>query len=490
MKILISTFLTYYTICFTPSNAEATPQNQRCLAMPQEGEDCNVSLTQWYYDNKEGKCKTFQYGDCPQSNNTFNSEGECNKTCMTATAQPTGTGHIKGQGDEEESGKTGQQSGEGIPLKPKEVPKKLEPTGSSTGIGGGEAGSKKGPGTGEGSHPKNGSKEGLRKSCSVIPEEGNCEGLKLWYYNKRRARCRKFRSGDCEGNHKFFTTKDECLDTCQGKQGTPRRTCFAMPEEGDCDYVDRWYYNTKRNVCKRFADGDCEGDNAFFKTKAECVQICQDASNEPESTVHTKGGEEEAPAPSTSGHGKKQKQEKGEVGSKQTEGASNGKGKTGHVSGGEGEAPLSNTTGQGGKEDKKGELKGAGVVTTKRPENITLPGPIETPPMSTTSKGQTMTEAKGTVAEAKRRQEQRRKELEAKRKHRSRKPQIKGSCGSRPRKGTCDGDAEKWWFDGTFRVCNKVTQGQCTNHATFFDTCRDCMNRCFRRQAFRCKYWE
>ncbi|XP_049515551.1 uncharacterized protein LOC125941762 [Dermacentor silvarum] len=223
-----------------------------------------------------------------------------------------------------------------------------------------------------------------------------------------------------------------------------------MPEEGDCDALIRWYYKPKRDECRKFDEGDCEGDNAFFRTKAECLHICKGASNEPGSTAHTKGGEGEAPVPSTSGQGTNQKQEKGEEGSE----------------------------------------KNGGAVATKRPGNITGHGPKYTPPMSTTWTRKGMTEAQRRIAEAKRRREQLRKELEAKRKEQTRKHHIQGSCGSRPRKGACDGDTEKWWFDGYFRVCKRVKQGECTNWGAFFESCRDCMNRCNRRDVNRCIYWE
>lgn len=70
------------------------------------------------------------------------------------------------------------------------------------------------------------------------------------------------------------------------------------------------------------------------------------------------------------------------------------------------------------------------------------------------------------------------------------KPDIKGACWSRPRRGKCEGDTEKWWFDGTFRMCDRVKQWECSNHGSFFESCTDCMNKCNRRNVSRCTYWE
>uniref|UniRef100_L7LQF5 Putative trilaris n=1 Tax=Rhipicephalus pulchellus TaxID=72859 RepID=L7LQF5_RHIPC len=424
MKVALCTLLTYYVVHLTPSHARAPP---RCRGMPREDDDCpvTVSIEQWYYNREEERCKNFMFGDCPDSSNKFESEAECKAACITP---PTVSSRPP---------KVQKEPPRRRPPKPPRPPNEY---------GGGEQGGQQGRPPGGGRPPLHGGKKGSRRSmCSLMPIEGDCEGSMLWYFDKSRVRCRRLKSGLCQGMNEFFTSKEECDNRCKGRPGSQRRRCFMFPEEGDCEDVEKWYYSPKRDKCRRFREGDCEGDGKFFDTKEDCLNICQGILNRPGSAGHgnrTGGGTVEPP-PHTPG-----KENEGEGGRNKTEG-----------------------------------------TTTNKPRRRPVPPRRKRPP----TEGGGMTDARRRAEEARRRREEQRRQLEEKLRQRTRVParRAKPNCGVRPRKRkVCDDATDQWWFDGYFRICNIVKQGECPSHAAFFQSCEECMGQCNRRQQGRCVYFE
>ncbi|XP_050036913.3 doenitin-1-like [Dermacentor andersoni] len=70
----------------------------------------------------------------------------------------------------------------------------------------------------------------------------------------------------------------------------------------------------------------------------------------------------------------------------------------------------------------------------------------------------------------------------------SRHPPVRGTCFTRPRKGRCNDNSEKWWYNGGFWTCQPVKKGHCPNHGTFFNSCEECMQKCRRTMAHICKH--
>ena len=64
-----------------------------------------------------------------------------------------------------------------------------------------------------------------------------------------------------------FLTKAECEDKCK---------CFFKKDPGECyANLKRFYYIPKKNKCKKFTYGGCEGNPNNFETKKECKKECK-----------------------------------------------------------------------------------------------------------------------------------------------------------------------------------------------------------------------
>ncbi|XP_072145399.1 doenitin-1-like isoform X1 [Dermacentor andersoni] len=185
MRIPLTSFLTYYVVCFIPTYVSSSP---RCLSMPTQDDDCDNRLDDWYFDKNEGKCVNFMYGDCPQNNNIFQSQEECETTCKGAAkghqaTEPGGWGTTGSKGHR----------------KPPKAPRPSQQT-----IGGGA----KRPG-------KGGNKKSQKRKCFSKPRKGKCDnGDAMWYYNSQFYQCDIIPQGFCPGNAPFFESCEECAETC------------------------------------------------------------------------------------------------------------------------------------------------------------------------------------------------------------------------------------------------------------------------------------
>uniref|UniRef100_A0A224YBC0 Pancreatic trypsin inhibitor n=1 Tax=Rhipicephalus zambeziensis TaxID=60191 RepID=A0A224YBC0_9ACAR len=461
MKIALCTLLTYYVFHSTPSHARVPP---RCRRMPRDEDECEVkvSIHQWYYNTEEQRCKKFMFGDCPDNSNKFETEMDCKAACLKPAPMPTKPPKVQKEPPKRQP--------PSIPTPPNrygEPPRRRPPKPSRPPNiygGGGHGGQQKRPPRG-GSPPSRGGQKGFRRNmCSVTPIEGDCEGSMLWYFDLSKVRCRRLKSGLCKGTHEFFTSKKECDNRCKGRPGSQRRRCFMLPDEGDCEDVEKWYYSPKRDKCRIFREGDCEGDQKFFDTKEDCLKTCNGILSRPGGAGQVNG----------TGGGSD-----GEAGRNKTEV--------------DGTPPPPSVP--GGKEKKgdegegeSGAIKNQGTTTTKSPRRP-VPPRVKRPPPG----GGGMTDARRRAEEARRQREERRRQLEEKRRQQSRPPasRPKPNCGVRARKRkVCEDFTDKWWFDGYFRICNIVKEGECPSHGSFFDSCEDCMSRCNRRDARRCVYIE
>ncbi|XP_023164041.2 protease inhibitor carrapatin-like [Drosophila hydei] len=54
--------------------------------------------------------------------------------------------------------------------------------------------------------------------CYTKPDYGKCQGNRqLWFFNKYKSKCEKFKYSNCGGNQNRFYTKDECDIFCTEK---------------------------------------------------------------------------------------------------------------------------------------------------------------------------------------------------------------------------------------------------------------------------------
>lgn len=67
------------------------------------------------------------------------------------------------------------------------------------------------------------------------------------------------------------------------------KACTLKKDPGNCeDASTKWYYDSKRNACKLFVYGGCDGNDNRFDTESKCKAEC----------VH--------PHKPTTGHGRQQ----------------------------------------------------------------------------------------------------------------------------------------------------------------------------------------
>ena len=110
--------------------------------------------------------------------------------------------------------------------------------------------------------------------CKNKPEFGICNGPKKFYFDQDKI-CRKYSPLECKGNGNSFNTKKACLTTCGD--------CASKAVKGPCKAdIQRYYFDKKRKICKKFSYGGCGGNSNNYKTKQECFDTCGDCDSDPE----------------------------------------------------------------------------------------------------------------------------------------------------------------------------------------------------------------
>ena len=109
----------------------------------------------------------------------------------------------------------------------------------------------------------------LSDICVLDPDVGPCDAVvPRYYYNPQTLRCEEFIWGGCGGNDNNFATKAECKETCPD--------CSQAPDSGPCEAaIQRWYYDSSTDRCKRFTYGGCDGNSNNFPRKKQCRRKCR-----------------------------------------------------------------------------------------------------------------------------------------------------------------------------------------------------------------------
>ncbi|KAK3560946.1 hypothetical protein QTP86_023136 [Hemibagrus guttatus] len=128
---------------------------EKCQAEPQVGM-CRASIPRYYYSN--GMCKRFTYGGCGGNSNNYHTEEECMKTCTV----------------------------------------KIIDSKDSKGFDNAE----------------------YQAACLVPADSGPCRAaFFMYYFEPNTQSCQSFIYGGCRGNKNRYSTLEECMSNCAGKDG-------------------------------------------------------------------------------------------------------------------------------------------------------------------------------------------------------------------------------------------------------------------------------
>ncbi|XP_035441085.2 tissue factor pathway inhibitor-like [Spodoptera frugiperda] len=131
------------------------------------------------------------------------------------------------------------------------------------------------------------------KTCLLIPDTGPCRSrISMWYFNSKDKECQTFEWGGCQGNGNRFDSKEACWDYCMTKPGKRRpRYCNLAFDYGFCfGASQRYYYDSKWQVCKSALYSGCGGNKNNFYSREMCDQICRFGNKGVSKRTSTTGG--------------------------------------------------------------------------------------------------------------------------------------------------------------------------------------------------------
>lgn len=120
-------------------------------------------------------------------------------------------------------------------------------------------------------------------SCALKKDEGPCKAMKdRFYFNIDSRRCESFEYGGCQGNANNFESLEQCEEMCIVKEN--KSPCHLEDEPGPCrGLVPRYFFDSRKQECRRFFYGGCFGNANNFKSIKECQDRCQPGNNTDES---------------------------------------------------------------------------------------------------------------------------------------------------------------------------------------------------------------
>lgn len=255
------------------SHGRDTPSIDVC-SLPVQPGPCKMYDQRFYFDQRDGRCKTFGYGGCQGNGNSFAAKRECENTCIVdvpvaAIGGPGGGGHpapvVRGA-----TSRLGRQQSSSA-ARPREEPSSRQ-----------------------------------AEECQLPAEPGPCRGtFPSFFFNRNSGQCESFIYGGCMGNHNRFDTAEACQVTCRGVP-TPtqrfhpgskplsgqRRPPLSGTANGryasadsDCNlpqasglclaYFPSFFYNPRTGQCESFIYGGCQGNANRFESLVECEQQCK-----------------------------------------------------------------------------------------------------------------------------------------------------------------------------------------------------------------------
>uniref|UniRef100_A0A8C2BKZ7 Serine peptidase inhibitor, Kunitz type, 2 n=1 Tax=Cyprinus carpio TaxID=7962 RepID=A0A8C2BKZ7_CYPCA len=92
-----------------------------------------------------------------------------------------------------------------------------------------------------------------------------------FYYDVTDQTCKQFIYGGCGGNDNNFNSQEECEASCSGVT----ETCAAPFDSGPCRAAfQMFYFESSTQSCKSFIYGGCKGNRNRYSSEEECMAAC------------------------------------------------------------------------------------------------------------------------------------------------------------------------------------------------------------------------
>jgi papilin len=98
------------------------------------------------------------------------------------------------------------------------------------------------------------------EQCLFIPDKGPCLGnYERWYFDSKIGVCKKFSYGGCLKNKNNHLNENNCFDSCiKPKQ---KSVCLMPRIIGNCDEkINSFYFDINDGTCKSFVYSGCNGN--------------------------------------------------------------------------------------------------------------------------------------------------------------------------------------------------------------------------------------
>ncbi|XP_050354058.1 papilin isoform X6 [Nymphalis io] len=227
--------------CLLRCDPPGAPQQKEICTLPALTGDCADYTQRWFYDTKNKRCRQFYYGGCGGNENNFDSERECEDSCMERVVITT-----------------------------------LSPPRQTTSQ----------PSPYEHDRPD---------FCYLEIDAGPCTQWQTrWAFDTATGACTQFQYGGCEGNRNNFPNENYCISYCAPAPASATTTtrqsalenrfgpenmrdvCQQPMLAGPCDQsLMQWFYDATSDACSQFTYGGCEGNANRFNTQEECERRCR-----------------------------------------------------------------------------------------------------------------------------------------------------------------------------------------------------------------------
>ncbi|CAF3650742.1 unnamed protein product [Adineta steineri] len=233
------------------------PVLETICELEKDAGSCSKYVNMWAYDRQQGKCIRFWYGSCEGNANRFETEQQCQETCvspkgievcllpkMTGPCQSASVRYYYDREKKEcQEFRYGGCNGNANNYPTVE---KCQSTCVKETI----------------------------DQCTQSVEVGPCKGeYSRFYYDTVTGQCRSFVYGGCKKNKNNFVTLKDCLNTCV--EPRQKDICLQPKIIGTCqERRPTWYFDINERECKLFQYSGCKGNHNRFSTKEECDLSC------------------------------------------------------------------------------------------------------------------------------------------------------------------------------------------------------------------------
>ncbi|CAF3509066.1 unnamed protein product [Rotaria socialis] len=311
------------TVTWVPSTAKASSHG--VCELEKDAGSCSKYVNMWAYDRQQGKCVRFWYGNCEGNGNRFETEQQCQETCISPKgievcllSKVTGPCHANANryyyDREKEECQQFHYGGCNGNANNYETMEKCQSSCVKETVDQCTQPVEVGPCKGEftryfydvvtgqcrsfmyGGCKKNKNNFVTLKDCLKVCVEprqkdiclqpriiGTCQERRpTWYFDMVERECKLFQYSGCKGNHNQFGSKEECDLSCSSLKTSETLTndiksaCHLPMVRGNCDQqISRWYFNPADQYCHSFQYTGCHGNANSFESEQDCRQICE-----------------------------------------------------------------------------------------------------------------------------------------------------------------------------------------------------------------------